>query len=370
MAIYRLYLEKDATLYSESPTSNTGKDEIIEISGYQDVTGTARTSRIVVKPNKQEVLNVLNNKANNLPVSASLKLFLAEASEIPVNFSVETYPLSKPWDEGRGKFGDIPIDTTGASWQFSLNGSQEEWISSSFQTGTTGSYINGQIGGGSWFFEISGSQTVNSQSFSNKDELDLNLNITDYINNLSSSLYPDNGLLIKLEDDFEFNTSSNIRLRYFSSDTNTVYSPIVEIKWDDTVFNTGSISPLSNDNLDISISNNKGYYFMEEEVNLRLKVRPKYPTRTFTTSSIYLTNYYLPTTSYWGIRDYQTGEVVIPFDTTYTKISCDTSGPYFKLYFNALEPERVYTPIIKTEINGNIKVINLDTTFKVTRYAR
>jgi hypothetical protein len=370
MAIYRLYLEKDTTLYSESATSNTGKDEIIEISGYEDITGTARTSRVLLKPNKQQVLNIINNKANNAPVSASLKLFLAEASEIPVSFTVEAYPLVKTWDEGRGKFGDIPIDTTGATWRYSLNGSQEEWISSSFDTGTTGSYIAGQIGGGLWFYEISGSQALISQSFSDKDDLDISLNITDYINNLSSSLYPDNGLLIKLEDDFEFNTSSNIRLRYFSSDTNTIYSPLVEIKWDDTVFNTGSISPITSDNLDISISNNKGYYFVEEETNIRLRVRPKYPVRTFTTGSVYLTNYYLPTTSYWGIRDYQTGEIVIPFDTNYTKISCDSSGPFFKIYFNALEPERIYTPIIKTEINGNIKIINLDTTFKVIRYAR
>ena len=35
---------------------------------------------------------------------------------------------------------------------------------------------------------------------------------------------------------------------------------------------------------------------------------------------------YLPTTTYYSVVDEQ---VIIPFDTNYTKVSCDSSGNYF-----------------------------------------
>ena len=46
-----------------------------------------------------------------------------------------------------------------------------------------------------------------------------------------------------------------------------------------------------------------------------------------------MTNYALPENSYYAIKDLDTNEMVIDFDTTYTKLSCDTSGSYFKLYY-------------------------------------
>jgi hypothetical protein len=55
-----------------------------------------------------------------------------------------------------------------------------------------------------------------------------------------------------------------------------------------------------------------------------------------------LSNYYLPTASYWSIVDLDTNEVVIDFDSTYTKISADSTSNYFDVYMNGLEPERYY----------------------------
>jgi hypothetical protein len=367
MSIYRIYPDKDATLYSEAPTSNTGKDEILEISGYQDHTGTVRTTRTLIYFDTQEIKEIVDTKINNNPFSASLFLYLAEASEIPVNFSIEGYPVSKFWDEGRGKFGDIPIDISGASWTSTLNGGQTNWISSSFVTGETGSYGPSQTGGGSWFFEISGSSVEFTQNYLNKSNLDLNLDISSYVNSVYNEEYSNNGLILKLENDFEFNSESNIKLRYFSSETNTVYRPYLEIKWDDSELITGSKLPLTGDNFEASVRNGKEIYFPSEEVKVRLNVRPKYPVRTFTTSSVYLTEYYLPSESYWSVKDYYTGETVIPFDANFTKISCDTDGPYFKLYFNSFEPERYYILSIKSTINNSTRVIDLKGVFKVSK---
>jgi len=367
MSIYRIYPDKDATLYNEAITSNAGKDEILEISGYQDNTGTPRTTRVLINFDTDEIKQVVDTNISGSSFSASLHLYLAEASEIPVSFNMEGYPVSRFWDEGRGKFGDIPIDISGASWTSTLNGGQENWISSSFQTGETGSYISGQVGGGSWFFEISGSSVESTQSFINKSNLDLNLDISSFVNSVYNDEYDNKGLILKLENDFEFNTESNIRLRYFSSDTNTVYRPYLELKWDDSEFITGSNLPLTGDNIDINVRNGKQVYFPNEESTVRLNVRPKYPVRTFTTSSVYLTQYHLPEDSYWSIKDYYTGEVVVPFDDNFTKISCDANGPYFKFFFNSLEPERYYILSIKTLINGSTRITDLKGAFKVSK---
>lgn len=367
MAIYRIYPDKDATLYSEAPTSNTGKDEILEIAGYEDITGTARTNRTLISFDTDEIKDIIDTKVSGSSYSASLHFYLAEASEIPVSFIIEGYPISKTWDEGRGKFGDIPIDTSGASWSYTLNRGQTGWISSSFITGETGSYISGQTGGGSWFFEISGSSVEFSQSYSNKSDLDLNLNITSFINDVYNDQISNNGLILKLENDFEFNTESNIRLRYFSSETNTVYRPYLEVKWDDSEFITGSNTSLSSDNIEITLKNGKETYFIEEEAIIRLNARPRYPVRTFTTSSVYLTQYFLPSSSYWSIKDYYTGETIIPFDDNFTKISCDSNGSFLKFYFNSLEPERYYTLSIKINIDNSIRVVDIKSVFKVSK---
>jgi hypothetical protein len=62
-----------------------------------------------------------------------------------------------------------------------------------------------------------------------------------------------------------------------------------------------------------------------------------------------------------------TEEIVVDYDTTYTKISCDTTGNYFDVYMNGLEPERYYKILIKTIINGSTLVLDDNYYFKVIR---
>ncbi len=59
--------------------------------------------------------------------------------------------------------------------------------------------------------------------------------------------------------------------------------------------------------------------------------------------------------------------MVIPFDNNFTKISCDSTGPYFDLYMDGLQPERFYRILIKTVLDGTTTVVNNNSTFKVIR---
>jgi hypothetical protein len=63
-----------------------------------------------------------------------------------------------------------------------------------------------------------------------------------------------------------------------------------------------------------------------------------------------------------------TEEIVVDYDTTYTKISCDPSGSYFNVYMNGLEPERYYKLLFKSVLsNGETIVFDENYYFKVTR---
>ena len=44
---------------------------------------------------------------------------------------------------------------------------------------------------------------------------------------------------------------------------------------------------------------------------VRVNCRPQFPTRVFQTASLYTTNHYLPTASFYAIKDLDTNEFVI-----------------------------------------------------------
>jgi hypothetical protein len=109
-----------------------------------------------------------------------------------------------------------------------------------------------------------------------------------------------------------------------------------------------------------------GEYFPQSVARMRLAAIPKYPQRQFQTSSLFTQNYYLPeTTSLYAIKDTETNEFVVNFDSDFTKISADPTSSYFDIYMNGLEPERYYTVLIKTVLDGTTQVYDEDIMFKV-----
>lgn len=367
MAVYKLFPESDTFIFSEGIKGNAGKDEILEIAGYEDFSGTGRTKRTLIKFATSEIQNVVNNKIGGGSWTSNIRLYLAEANEIPVSFSIEGYPISTTWDNGVGKFGDLPINKSGVSWQFRQAEETNAWSTSGFGAGITGSYITGQSGGGTWYTGSAGVNLEASQSYALNTDLDLNLNVTNAIELFYSESLDNNGFILKLTDDLEFNVSRSIQLRYFGVDTNTIYPPSLEFKWDDSSYDTGSLSVLNNSQAQINVKNNKGEYVDEGKQRFRLSAKPTYPVRTFTTSSVYLTNYALPTASYWALRDENTEEMIIDFDTSYTKISCDSAGPFFDVHMDGLQPERYYRLLIKTTLDGSTTVVDNRNIFKIVR---
>lgn len=371
MAVYKIFPDKDSFIFTEVSTANAGYDEMIEIGGYpiQEIGQTART---LIHFKDTEITNVVNSKIGSNPWSASIEMFIASAYETPVSHSIECFPVSMYWDGGIGKYGDNlftgSADQSGVSWQFTKPLAQTPWkLAGSFTAGVTGSYNNTYPGGGNWYTGSNGINLQSSQSYETNDDLDVLMDVTNAVHMHYSGTLANNGFILKFHDSIEFNISSSVRHKFFSSNTNTIYPPSLTFTWDDQSYITGSLNILSNPIAHVKITNNSGKYPDVGKQRFRLTARPKYPTRTFTTGSIYKTNYALNSGSVYALKDEFTEDLVIPFNSTYSKISCDSSGPYFDLYMNGLQPERYYRILVRSEIDGNTCTFDNDNVFKIVR---
>ena len=66
MAVYKIFPEKDATMYSLFPQMNTGLDEILDISNLNFAVNTnAQVARYLVKFDQDEINNVFNTYVSN-----------------------------------------------------------------------------------------------------------------------------------------------------------------------------------------------------------------------------------------------------------------------------------------------------------------
>lgn len=383
MAVYKLFPEKDTTLYSAYPAMNTGLDAILEVSNtVPNISPSPRVARALVQFNQSEIEDVIDNKISGSSWNSNLRLFIAEAQGINLDTTIKVYPVSENWGNGTGEYEDSPQTVNGTSWKYIEYSGSSIWKTGGYTPYVTGSYSgsisNGLINGvgGNWYTGSSYvvGELVGSQKFNLRSQKDLNISTTNIVNAwyTASTESPinsvdNNGFIIKLTSSIEYNPSRSVQptFKYYSVDTNTIYPPSLEFKWDDQSFETGSLSEINTQDLSVSLDNNTGVFYPESVNRFRLNVREQFPVRTFQTSSLYTTNKFLNSNSLYAVKDLDTNEFVIDFDTNYTKISCDGDGNYFDIYMNGLEPERYYKILIQTTISGSTIVKDEDYYFKV-----
>jgi len=364
MAVYKLFPKQDATLYSLFPQMNTGLDEILDVSNLNFAVNTnPQAARYLVQFDQDEINSVFSTYVSNSQWAANFKCFIATAQSINVDYTLKVHAVSGSWGMGTGKYLDQPIATDGTSWQWRTYANGTAWATSGFAGNVTASFSGSNVGGGNWYILPSASQT-----FTYHSDKDLNVNVTNFVSSWNSSSFANNGFLVKWEDAIEFNPTKAVQpvLQYYSVDTHTIYPPVLEIKWNDFTYVTSSdITTIGTSQLYASIINNEGFFYSQSVQQFRVDCRPQFPQVVFQTSSIYTKNYYLPTASYWAIKDLDTNEYVIDFDTTYTKLSADTTSSFFTVYMNGLQPERYYTILLKTTVGGTTLVFDSNYNFKV-----
>jgi len=378
MAQYFLFPEKDATIYGH-PTRhdlNTGRDEILEISDELNTTNDLyHPSRTLIKFKDTEIQNVITEVMATNTFSASLQFYATEHRNLASTQVIDVALISGSWDGGTGKYLNDPSSSNGVSWNYRDNSTTAtRWTTSSFGVGVTGSYVTGSPGGGAWY---TGSGYLVSSSYTLVDSLDLNIDVTSLVQKVSASLlaseaYPtgvvNQGFIVKRRNSQEFGTSTEGLMNFFGLETHTIFPPSLVFKWDDSSYSTGSVgSVLDSGDLFVKANNNKLEYYEAEEYTFRLNVRERFPARTFVTSSNYLNVNYFTSESYYSVRDAATDIDVIPFDESFTKLSADSNGMYFKMWMNGLQPERYYKILVKHKNNDGITIYDPDITFKVVK---
>src|SRR5210317_89367 len=355
--------KRDTTLYSGGTTSsvNTGLDDILEIVKDVNSNGAVgNVSRILIDFDYTDISQSIVDGVIPSTANFYLNLYDATSEEVEAEQYVYAYMVSgSAWKQGTGKLDHDPVTDDGASWRYRDEENSTPWV--------TGSVLTD---GGSWFTSsIDGQYEVSSSYQLTFDKKDLRIDVTDMVNNhiYSPSAYPNRGFILKRESisptDYTFGYTSGSdttkdesssdrlgNLKYFGRETHTIYPPKLEVVWDDSSWSTGSLDALSGDDLSrlkVYFKNLRTEYKEGSKVKFQVVGRELYPTTAFSSSAAELTVKYLPSASaYYQVKDADTEEVVIPYGTG-SKISCDSTGNYFRLWMNGLQAERNYRFCIK-----------------------
>ena len=348
------FTTKDAFINSGSDSitgedytdKNTGQDEILELKKVFFNKDFSYNTRVLVQFDADEINSFITSSNISPDYKTNLRLWETKGtSGLSETYTIAAYPLSQSWSEGVGKEGDTPKTTDGVSWknrQYPAGGAEINWATNG------GTYIAGD--------EV-------TQSFS-AESPDLNIDITSIAKKWFSGENNNYGLLLRISGSSETSSGSYEDIKFFSRQTNTIYSPKIELKWDDhlpaTGSNTGSLTTL-----DLS-GNSENYlypihlreaYKETEKVKFRFGARKRYIDKSFSTSVQSVSgSYFTEGSTSYSIIDLATNESIVPF-SAYTTMSCDTVSPYFTQDLNGFEPNRAYKIMIKVNHDDGQRII-------------
>jgi hypothetical protein len=355
MAYYFITASKDASIYLQQPDQNTGLDEILDISkvyfgNIKDI------SRALIKFDLDALAQSISN-GDAVIDSVKLSLRETESQEIPLRYTILAHPISGSWEMGNGTRFD-KISTTGVTWKYREGDSNIDWLPNGLASGSDSNPNDGT--GGTWYTASAASQSFNYQS------ADLNIDVKDIVELWLSGSLPNEGFILKHTNQYENDTNDYGILKFFGKETNTIYQPKLAIGWDDQIFNTGSLQPvdLGDGEVVIRVKPLTKEYKLNTTKIIRLVGREKYPLKTFANAFATDVVKYLPSTTYYQIKDYQSNDVIIPF-SEYSKVSCDTKGNYIKFDFTNWQPNRVYKIEFKVESDGDTIYFDDKITFKI-----
>ena len=323
---YIFYPKKDATIYERTSSMNTGLDQILEVGnslGYNN--------RALIQFDVNGILEYITDNSIT-DYNVKLNLYATEAKNVPLEHTLEIYPLSSSWDGGIGKWQHTPITRNDVSWINRKTGLN--WQSGSYPSGVTGSY-NNIVGGGNWYYDYKVTQSFDYKT------TDIGVDINSIFNLWVTGSIENNGLIIKFSDDIEKDVNSYSGINFFSNETNTIFVPRLSIQYDDSVYVTGSSQLIPDINNMIIAPKLKREYFYGGVNEIDLTVRKKLAVKTFSTQSSYIGTYRLPSSSYYSIVDVMSNNVIIDF-SEYTKISYANNKNFFNLSVDSLFPKRTY----------------------------
>lgn len=352
---------QDATIYQRFPTLNAGLDEILEVGKVIKETDVVN----MYASGAVRALITFDGIQENAYTSSAeyyLNLYLADAKNINRYQKIEVCPISSSWIEGSGYYyQNVKNVGDGVTWQTA---------SVAFGTPTTWSNAGGTI---------STTLTASYQFSEIPLTSNVRINVTSLVAPLieglptaqelasgsaSAQVPPWNGWLIKFPTADETNQNNIGNIKFFSGNTHTVFEPTLEVVWRDQTFVTGSLKTLPSSNVSITPKNLKQSYIQGEVDKIYLVVRDKYPDKKFDSVQRYKNVYYLPSESYFRIRDEASDTQIHRFDA-FSAINCDASGSYIKLNTTGLNIGRYYSLDLKIKSGELVFFPEFNYTFRI-----
>lgn len=386
MALKRILPDQDTFIVSASSDVSFGADEILELgcTEYGD-----SPARILL----QFPVTYIEDNLKDKDYKAILHLNLSEAEHLPSQVNLIASTVPQQWQEGVGRSGDLGV--LGATWEetgcLDLQGTVIKWNEPGAEStrvfdgnharvvsiryiingGTSDTARTGsQISGGG----AQGWGTLNPEGVLQRYEQgsyvpglgilsDLELDVTEITKAWTEGL--NTGLILQFENEVECVLFGS-RISFYSKETHTIYRPYLELRWNEAEYEPGDLTECKD--LFGTFSNNlRKEYNVQDLARIDLSVKDRYAPRVWSTGSIYQIQHVLPETSYWGIKDEYTREMVIPFSSEYTRVSADASGSFFMLDVGNLEPERYYRLLLQVEKEGQKVVVDTRNIFRVNQ---
>jgi len=375
--IKSIYATSDNTIYEKTGSLNAGLDSLLELSKVSSSAGIF-TSRMLINFQLDSISASIAAGDITNP-SFYINLYSTNVKEAPLEYALIAHPLSQSWSNGVGRILE-PISQNGyikdgSSWIYRdkqdvttkyVATKDTQWTSQSLVTGTEIKYSS-VTGGGTWYSNYYGTQSFEQETS------DLRMNVTPVINYILSTKgangkYINDGIIIMRSGSQETDAKSYGNISFFSRETNTVYQPRLEVVYDDSEFNSSGLNELTSDQSVLYVKNLKHEYTTKERPKIRVIGRDRYPSKTFSTQSNYKTINFLPTSSYYGVKDALTEEFILPYSSVGTKLSCDSGGNFFKLDMDSFMPERYYKLSFQvTQSDASVVVYDENFYFKVVR---
>ena len=262
MSYFRSYFEKNNTLIKNTQV-NTSKNPTCEIfygSAY---------SRFIFKIDLTELQSKIDN--GFLVLDENTRHYLKMTNTIfgdeglkgqnrttgrsrATSFELEIFKITEIWNEGYGfDYEDAGYDFTSGNITFSERPSNWFKKDTLNDWGTQGAYAG------------TGSTIYTGITFDNGNE-NLDVDITDYVNDILSRTTTNHGLGIKFSNDYEISTVDTDRsVAFFTKYTQTFFEPHMESIFDDRISdNRQDFVEKTYQNLYLYVTKGTNYYDLDE----------------------------------------------------------------------------------------------------------
>ena len=263
MSYFRSYFEKNNTILINSDI-NTAKNVVTEIYYGNGL------SRFIFKINLEPLKTKINN--GDLVLDDNTKHYLNLTNTIfgdksflgklngknrkrATSFDLILFPITDTWDEGTGFDYEKTYDYTTGNETFDIRPSNWKFRTTLHEWSEPGIY------------EDTPSEILSTIHFDNGNE-NINVDITEYINELLSGTTINNGIGLSFHPDYN-NIKNDVEqsVAFFSKYTQTFFEPYLESVFSDTIID-------NRNNFTAEIENNLFLYIMKSGNNYDLDETP------------------------------------------------------------------------------------------------